>query len=70
MLKSGLPEIPTLGAIPTPPGNISSLVSDQLGGALGDQLGGALGNVGDLTGGLDDAMDATPEQLDQALDMF
>ncbi len=62
LLKSGLPEIPTLGAIPTPPGNISSLVSDQ--------LSGALGNVGDLTGGLDDAMDATPEQLDQALDMF
>jgi len=62
LLKSGLPEIPTLGAIPTPPGNISSLVSDQ--------LGGALSNVGDLTGGLDDAMGATQEQLDQALDMF
>jgi len=62
LLKSGLPEIPTLGAIPTPPGNISSLVSDQ--------LGGALGNVGDLTGGLDDAIGATQEQLNQALDMF
>ena len=31
LLKSGLPELPTLGAIPKPPGNISSLASDQLG---------------------------------------
>ena len=62
LLKSGLPDIPTLGAIPKPPGNISSLVSSQ--------LGGALDNVGDLTADLDDAMGATQEQLDQALDMF
>tara|TARA_B100000902_G_scaffold271126_1_gene257033 strand:+ start:2798 stop:3478 length:681 start_codon:yes stop_codon:yes gene_type:complete len=31
LLKSGLPELPSVGAIPTPTGNISSLASDQLG---------------------------------------
>ena len=68
LLKSGLPDIPTLDAIPKPEalnslGEKLSGVSDQ----LGDELSGALSDAtGELSGALDDATGQLSGALDDA----